>query len=489
MDLLQQIRAKGGYHRSATVVRSGIDSTARTVELAFSSETDSVERWFGTEILGHAPGEVNLARLNNSAPILWNHDWDDQRGVIDNARIDSDGVGRALVRISRSPAGEQLFQDILDGIISKVSVGYSVEDMQLVEERNGVSVYRVTAWTPFEISMVSIPADDTVGVGRSLPTIHSARAAHLNEGNTPTMSIKAATQLTGLLATARQAVGGVPIGDRDGNPRHIFKMRAAAGGSFKLSSLVPDASQPGKVIPLSTALASHSLCVGLGSTVIVVPEASEGRTVNGELIFERRDIHFDVIAPAKFGRVADAQDAPVVQLPIARAYVDMDIMPMFGVRISLTRADARKFNDGELADSAVASLVMGIGRAVDEVMTGSILYNKPGPFGLRAAAAAGLSFSALRALLGTNGTGGGVAPDGTLRAGWGTVGDNTGILAELTDVLAETIIGDFSKSAIAIHEDIRLIADRTNTQGDLELTAWVGIQALLPRPDVFWVRG
>lgn len=165
---LKEIAERGVMRRVATVVRSAIDADARTVELAFSSETEAVERWFGIEVLGHGAGEVDLSRLGNGAPVLWMHDWRDQRGVVESARIDSDGVGRAVVRFSRSEAGNQLFQDIVDGIISKVSVGYTVEGLKLEEERDGVDVYRITAWTPYEISMVSVPADDSVGVGRSL---------------------------------------------------------------------------------------------------------------------------------------------------------------------------------------------------------------------------------------------------------------------------------------------------------------------------------
>jgi len=165
---LKEIAERGALRRVATVVRGAVDVEARTVELAFSSETDSVERWFGIEVLGHDAGEVDLSRLNNGAPVLWMHDWADQRGVVESVRVDGDRVGRAVVRFSRSPVGDQLFQDIADGIVTKVSVGYSVQGMRLVEERDGVDVYRITAWTPYEISMVSVPADDTVGVGRAL---------------------------------------------------------------------------------------------------------------------------------------------------------------------------------------------------------------------------------------------------------------------------------------------------------------------------------
>ena len=162
---LVEIRERGPMQREATV--GAIDVEARTVELAFSSEIE-YRRWFGMEVLGHDAGEVRLGRLQNKAPVLWMHDWDDQRGVVESVRIDGDRKGRAVVRFSKSEDGEQLFQDIVDGIVTKVSVGYMVHGLKLIEEREDVDVYRVTDWEPFEISMVSVPADDTVGVGRQL---------------------------------------------------------------------------------------------------------------------------------------------------------------------------------------------------------------------------------------------------------------------------------------------------------------------------------
>jgi HK97 family phage major capsid protein/HK97 family phage prohead protease len=160
---LKEIQERGLLKRMAEV--GAIDEEARTVELSFSSEVE-VERWFGIEILGHAAGEVDMSRLNDKAPVLWMHNWDDQRGVVDSASV-ADRKGRALLRFSRSEDGSELFQDIIDGIVTKVSVGYLVNDLKLVEERDGVDVYRITNWQPYEISMVSVPADNSVGVGRS----------------------------------------------------------------------------------------------------------------------------------------------------------------------------------------------------------------------------------------------------------------------------------------------------------------------------------
>lgn len=166
-ERLHEIRERGGLRRVAEL--GAVDLDARTVELSFSSEDAEVARWFGIEKLSHSAGAVDMSRLNNGAPVLWMHDWDDQRGVVESARIDGDRKGRAVVRFSRSPAGEQLMQDVADKIITKVSVGYLVNGMKLAEERADDNVYLVTEWQPFEISFVSVPADDSVGVGRSAP--------------------------------------------------------------------------------------------------------------------------------------------------------------------------------------------------------------------------------------------------------------------------------------------------------------------------------
>ncbi len=139
----------------------------RTVELSFSSEAE-VERWFGVEILGHKPEEVRLERLNAGAPFLLGHDRSQQVGAVVEGSVSIvDRKGRCTVKISRSAQGEEIFQDIKDGIRRNCSVCYNVLEMQLAGERDGVRMYRVVDWEPTEVSLVSVPADSTVGVGRS----------------------------------------------------------------------------------------------------------------------------------------------------------------------------------------------------------------------------------------------------------------------------------------------------------------------------------
>ena len=71
------------------LARGAVNEKQRTVELSFSSEAP-VERWFGTEILDHSPGAVDLSRLNGSGPLLVDHDTGDQVGVVEEARIGED---------------------------------------------------------------------------------------------------------------------------------------------------------------------------------------------------------------------------------------------------------------------------------------------------------------------------------------------------------------------------------------------------------------
>lgn len=156
---------KGSLVRTMEV--RSTDTANRTVELAFSSEIE-VERWYGIEILDHSPESVRLDRLRDGGALLVDHDWTDQVGVVESVSIDADRRGRAVVRFGRSARADEIFNDIVDGIRKHVSVGYRVLAAKLEETRDEwQDVYRITEWEPYEISIVSVPADNSVGVGRS----------------------------------------------------------------------------------------------------------------------------------------------------------------------------------------------------------------------------------------------------------------------------------------------------------------------------------
>lgn len=143
-----------------------LDEEKRTVELAFSSEAE-VERWFGIEVLDHSEGAMRTGRLQDGAAVLVNHDWNDQVGVVESVTMGADRKGRAVVRFGRGARASEVWQDIVDGIRRHVSVGYSVHKVEVEERAGQADMVRVTDWEPHEISIVSVPADVSVGVGRS----------------------------------------------------------------------------------------------------------------------------------------------------------------------------------------------------------------------------------------------------------------------------------------------------------------------------------
>jgi HK97 family phage major capsid protein len=139
----------------------------RIRELSFASETEEVERWFGIEILDHGPGAADLSRLNNAGPVLLYHDTTKPVAVIERAWIDTDARrSLALVRFGKGEAASDALRDVDDGILTHVSFTYVPKKM--VEEKGKPPVYRVTEWQGLEISLVTVAADDSVGVGRGL---------------------------------------------------------------------------------------------------------------------------------------------------------------------------------------------------------------------------------------------------------------------------------------------------------------------------------
>ena len=169
----------GNYCRETTI--DHVDTDSRTVELSFSSETP-YGRWFGDEILCHDEECINLERFNNGlGTVLFNHDRDAVVGHIEKVWLE-DNRGKALVRFDTDEQSETIFQKVQSGTLQGVSVGYAINRYEVLEDEDTKSTngrftgpaYVVTDWEPLEISIVSVPADPTVGVGRSAEEIHTS---------------------------------------------------------------------------------------------------------------------------------------------------------------------------------------------------------------------------------------------------------------------------------------------------------------------------
>ncbi|MCV5722529.1 phage major capsid protein [Escherichia coli] len=147
-------------------------------EIAFSSEQPYQRQFWDEqnqemvvldEILVHTPEAVDLSRLNNNAPLLFNHNFDNHIGVVCNARIDADNVGRALVKFSKhGTLANDIRNKVIEGTMEKISVGYDIKEYHIDYAKSQLIVSK---WIPHEISFVTVPADDTVGLNRSLNTI------------------------------------------------------------------------------------------------------------------------------------------------------------------------------------------------------------------------------------------------------------------------------------------------------------------------------
>ncbi|WP_349568442.1 hypothetical protein [Azotobacter salinestris] len=301
-----------------------------------------------------------------------------------------------------------------------------------------------------------------------------------------------------LLDDAKRQSGERAFYNQDGTLRHVVKEPAAASvASLNLRELTvpafldgqgmhrsrsPLGESAGKVTTFSSALLLASRAHQAGAHIILVDEAPDAiQQPNGEIAWKRRNARFDVIEAATFAMVADGANVADSALPVYRAMIDVDTMPSYGFRVPLSRADQKAYEGGQLEDATLVSIALGIARAADAALLSAIAASTPATFSLGAAAALGIEFAELRALVGTTGTGAAVGQDGTLRA--------AGVLAELTADTSATIVGAFNRAAVAVHADIRLVAERVNLHGELVLTCWINLQPLLPLPGAFWSVG
>ncbi len=165
-----------------TLYRSGAAEMGEdgTIRLSISSDTP-YKRWDWMrgepyfEVLNHAPGGMDDSRLKGGAALLFNHNRDIQLGTLDNPQI-VDGKCYVSARVSEAPDVESYRIRMKERILKDTSVGYSLdEDGEEIGERDGVPIVRFN-WSPHEASMVTIPADTTVGMGRDIADKGGERA-------------------------------------------------------------------------------------------------------------------------------------------------------------------------------------------------------------------------------------------------------------------------------------------------------------------------
>lgn len=168
------------FYRSFELDRASVDDEKRTIDVAFSSETP-VSRYYGDEYLLHDKENADFGRLKSMGAALINHNPDRIVGSLKNIRLDDDRVGRATISFDDDEDGSWAMAKVKSGSLRGISVGYRITKMrELMRDEeydmpNGKKIsgpaMLATKWEAYEISFTPIPADASVGVGRSLEGI------------------------------------------------------------------------------------------------------------------------------------------------------------------------------------------------------------------------------------------------------------------------------------------------------------------------------
>jgi len=155
------------YQRTLVLQRDQADNDARTIPAALSSEIP-VSRWFGTEVLVHESDAIDLSRAVDGLPMLFNHNADQPIGIIRDIRLDADSKLRGVLHFSKNAKASEVWDDVRDGFLKDISIGYQIRKWKEDAESDTV---RVTDWLIHEASVVTVPADHTVGINRNMEGI------------------------------------------------------------------------------------------------------------------------------------------------------------------------------------------------------------------------------------------------------------------------------------------------------------------------------
>jgi len=188
-------------YRAMGMDKGPIDEEGRTAMIALSSE-EPVERSFGNEVLEHSAEAIDLSFIaSGRAPLLMDHDPKKQIGVVESVELDGESRRlRAKVRFGRNGLAAEAFSDVVDGIKANISVGYAINKM----EKRDKDTYVAKSWRPVEASLVSLPADVTVGVGRSSEPSQPITVTE-NRSNPMTEQVIESVDVAAVQAEARKA--------------------------------------------------------------------------------------------------------------------------------------------------------------------------------------------------------------------------------------------------------------------------------------------
>jgi len=244
----------------------------------------------------------------------------------------------------------------------------------------------------------------------------------------------------------------------------------------------PGAQLAAETVYLGDAIAANSRAAEAG-VVFIVREAPTGAVALGngasDVVMLSVPTEFRVVKAASFATVADDAEVTVSSgIPVAVAEIGWSSSVAKAVRFEVPRSVSRRITPDLLQAEFIAALALGVARAVDETVCSAILDSAPAAFTLAQVASEDLRFAELRAIVGRNGASASMAHDGKLRV--------SGVPAEFTADMDETIVGAWNRAAIVIGDEIAIHFDKTKKNGQLSITAWVNMMAVVAEPAKFW---
>lgn len=277
-----------------------------------------------------------------------------------------------------------------------------------------------------------------------------------------------------------------PVGMQE--PTLRIPKPAAVNGALRMSDYLPeivsDTARPtqteipaGQSTTIDAAAFLNSRVADAGAHIIQLPEQT---LIEGPApVLADAPAGLRIVRPAPFSTVADGSDIPASTLAdvIAEAKVDRASMPQIGFRVPLPRSALKDIHEAQIVAEVAHAITLGVGAAVDRALLSAIVAAGLTPFSFGAVAGAGLRFGELRAIIGTGGAGA-AADQGGLFV--------SGIPAETSDAVPQTVIAAFSRFGVVVTPEIELLAERTDAAGGVVLTAWLGVSALVPDAGVAW---
>lgn len=195
-----------GDGKAESVVRCTVSSEAPYPRRMWDEETQAFVR--GYEVLGHAEGEIDFSRMADGLIVQDTH-WGDQIGIIRKPEVRDGKIG-GVVEFGCGARAQEIARDAAAGIRRNMSVGYVVREYRKDgKAEDGLPVFRVTRWTPYEASFVNVPADTSIGVGRVAETTDGVDAGVRAAGNPSAVRVKEnemdAKTIAALMAKAERA--------------------------------------------------------------------------------------------------------------------------------------------------------------------------------------------------------------------------------------------------------------------------------------------